>query len=497
MAVDQAHRIRAHAGHLSKEHMATKVNDTSDAVAAMMPGWSKIDALCGGTTAMRAARETYLPKFPREDQDSYDYRIKTSTLFNGLGRTVENMAAKPFAEPVTYTDIDPEPALWLENIDLCGNNLSVFAHNLLTAGLKYGLTHILVECPPTTDKDGNLLYPTRAAEQAAGIRPYLVHINPRQILGWKSAKNAAGAETLTMLRMMECVEKDAGEFGTVSIPQVRVLTPGAWATYRKDPNKDEWPLYKSGKMSLGFIPLVTFYTRRTGFMTATPPFSDLADLNIKHWQSSSDQDSVLHVARVPILAISGVTDDDKDKITIGAKSALMLPTGGDAKYVEHTGAAISAGRESLQDLENQMRAMGAELLVETQVTTTATQNNIEDSEAKCQLSMMVEGLEDALDQAVDIMHKWVKLDYKGDIDIFDDFSSGAVMQASGPFVIALVQLVNTGLLSKEDAFGEMQRYGIVNPDLVWADVQSRIELQPPEFVVPMPGAKPQQGQENA
>src|SRR4051812_39914024 len=138
--------------------MATKVNDTSPAVAAMAEGWAAIDALCGGTSAMRAARETYLPKFPREDQDSYDYRVKTSTLFNGLGRTVENMAAKPFAEPVTWTDIDPEPALWLDNIDLCGNNLSVFAHNLLTAGLKYGLTHILVENPPTTNENGELLY---------------------------------------------------------------------------------------------------------------------------------------------------------------------------------------------------------------------------------------------------------------------------------------------------------------------------------------------------
>lgn len=452
----------------------------------MAEGWAKIDSLCGGTDAMRKAGEKYLPKFPREDQDSYDYRVKTSTLFNGLGRTVENMAAKPFAEPVTFTDIDPEPALWLDNIDLCGNNLSVFAHNLLTAGLKYGLTHILVDNPRTTDAEGKLLYPTRAAEIAAGVRPYLVHITPQQILGWKSEKTESGAEALTMLRIIEGVEEADGEFGTKTIPQVRVLTPGAWATYRKAEKGDDWLLFEEGVVSLSSIPLVTYYTRRTGFMTATPPFKDLADLNIAHWQSSSDQSSILHTARVPILAISGVPDDQADKIVIGAKSALLLPLGAEAKYVEHTGAAIEAGRFSLQDLENQMRAMGAELLAETQVSTTATQNNIEDSEAKCQLSMMVEGLEDALDQAVDIMHKWVKLEYKGDIDLFDDFSSSAVMAAAGPFIIALVQLVNARLLSKEDAFLELQRYGVLNPDATWKDVQAKIELEPPEFAVPMP-----------
>lgn len=464
--------------------MATKVNDTSPAVAAMASGWAKIDALCGGTDAMRKAGETYLPKFPREDQDSYDYRVKTSTLFNGLGRTIENMAAKPFAEPVTFTDIDTEPAKWLDNIDLCGNNLSVFAHNLLTAGLKYGLTHILADNPRTTDADGKLLYPTRKAETDAGVRPYLVHITPQQILGWKSEKTASGAEKLSMLRFMECVEEPDGEFGTKTVPQVRVLTPGAWATYRKAEKGDDWILFEEGAVSLDFVPLVTYYTRRNGFMTATPPFKDLADLNISHWQSSSDQTSILHTARVPILAISGVNDEDK--IVIGAKTALMLPTGATAEYVEHTGAAIEAGRNSLQDLENQMRAMGAELLAETQVSTTATQNNIEDSEAKCQLSMMVEGLEDALDQAVDIMHKWVKLEYKGDIDLFDDFSSGVVMQTAGAFITGLVQLVTTGMLSKEVAFEEMQRYGIINPDLAWADIQAKIEIEPPQFAVPMP-----------
>lgn len=468
--------------------MSNKVNDTSPAVTAMQGDWDKIDALVGGTKAMRAAGEKYLPKFPAEDQQSYEYRLKTSTLFNGLGRTLENMAAKPFAEAVQCTGIDADVEAWLDNIDLCGNNMTVFAHSVFTEGLSKGLTHILADVPPTIGADGAQLYPTKAAEQAAGVRPYLIHIVPRQVLGWRSAKSANGAESLTMLRLMECLEEPDGDFGTTAIQQIRVLIPGAWATYRKGAGlqKDEWLLHEEGATTLDFIPLVTFYTKRTGFMTATPPLIDLADLNIKHWQSSSDQDSILHTARVPILAISGMQDDDK--VEIGAKSFLRLPMNAEAKYVEHTGAAIEAGRLSLQDLENQMRAMGAELLVETQVSTTATQNNIEDGEAKCQLSRMVEALEDALDNALCVMHQWVKKEFKGDVEVFDDFSSDAVLATAGPFIVALIQLVNNGLMSKEDAFGEMQRYGIINPDLAWADVQAKIELEPPAFSVPMPGA---------
>jgi hypothetical protein len=465
--------------------MALKVNEKSQAVKDMESSWDKIDSLCGGTDAMRLAGDKYLPQFPAEADDSYTYRLATSTLFNGLGRTVKNMASKPFAKPATFTDVEPAQAEWFQNVDLCGNNLTVFAFNVMLAGLKYGLTHMLVEFPSTMDDEGKSVYPTRAAELAAGVRPYLVHIQPKQILGWKSTKNAAGAEVLSMLRMLETVEEDDGEFGTKCVQQVRVLTPGRWATYRNQ--QSGWVLNGQGPVSLDFIPLVTFYTRRTGFMTAKPPFDDLADLNIKHWQSSSDQDSILHTARVPILAIIGA-DPDKP-IVIGSKHATELPLNGDMKYVEHTGAAIEAGRQSLQDLENQMRAMGAELLVESQVSTTATQNNIEDGEAKCQLEMMTEALTDALDLAVQIQHEMVRLEYKGAINLFKDFGSSTLMTTAGPFVLALVQLVNNGLLSKEDAFGEMQRYGIINPDLVWEEVQGRIDIEPPTFTVPPAAAK--------
>jgi hypothetical protein len=97
-------------------------------------------------------------------------------------------------------------------------------------------------------------------------------------------------------------------------------------------------------------------------------------------------------------------------------------------------------------------------------------------------------LEDTLDNALDMMHIMKKMEYKGDLDIFDDFSSDAVLATAGPFVLALIQLVNNSLISKEDAFNEMQRYGILNPDLVWEDVQAKIDLEPPMFAVPMPGA---------
>jgi hypothetical protein len=461
--------------------MTTKVNDLSDAAGAMRADLVKVEALMGGTKAMRAAGEAYLPKWPMEDQKSYDFRLKTSTLYNAFARTVENMAGRPFSEPLKWTDIDPTVEKWFDNIDQAGRNLHVFAGEVFRHGLMDGLTHVLVDFPVTRDKDGKATLITRADELKAGVRPYAIHIKQSQILGWLSS-TIDGAEVLTQVRISECVKESDGDFGTKDVQQVRVLYPGRWEIYRQNEKKDDWIIHDEGVTTLDIIPLKTLYTKRSGFMTATPPLSDLADLNIKHWQSSSDQDSILHTARVPILAISGLNDDTK--IEIGGKTALMLPVNCTAGYVEHTGAAIEAGRTSLQDLEAQMESMGAELLIARPGDKSATEAALDSSQEQCQLSAMAQALEDFLDDVVDVLAKWAGLPDQGDIDVFDDFATIRVnAQSVGTFVTALVLLVNSGMMSRATAFEELKRYGISNPDLVWQAEQDRIQNESPS----MPG----------
>src|SRR5690606_30096105 len=333
--------------------MSDDVAKPSAEVEAMQEDWAMVSALMGGTKAMRAAGEKYLPKWPAEDQDSYDFRLKTSTLTNFYGHTVKTMGSKPFAKAVGMVDMPEAMIPWLENIDTEGRNLHVFAHDVFQAALGHGLSHMLVDYPRVEGVR------TLADERKAGARPYVVHIHPTSGLGWKS-KKVEGREMLTQLRFMESVTEDDGEFGSKSVAQVRVLEPGAWRIYRKvteGKNAGSWTLYDEGTTTIDFIPLVTVYTNRTGFMMAKPPLLDIADLNIKHWQSQSDQDSILHVARVPLLAVSGV--DGVSEVRVVAKAFMRLPTGAVAQWVEHSGAAISAGREPLHDLEEQMRVLGA------------------------------------------------------------------------------------------------------------------------------------------
>lgn len=449
--------------------MTATVRDTSAAVDAMAEQYPLITALLGGTSAMRKTAKTYLPQWPKEDQDAYDTRLKTATLFPAFSRTCEVLTGKPFSKEVTLgDDIPPQIVEWAQNIDLQGHNLHGFAAAICFHAISYGICGILVDFPPTRGK-----LRTRADEQAAGVRPYFVHLHAQNVLGWRTER-IDGAITLTQLRFVEQVEEPDGAFGEKLVEQVRVLYPGKWEVWRESEELDangkrSWVRYDEGATTLKKIPYVPVYGKRTGFMQGVSPLIELAHMNVEHWQSKSDQQTILHVARVPILF--GVNLGDAD-IVVGGSSAIIAENeNADLKFVEHTGQAIEAGRRELLDLEDRMRQTGAELLVIKPGNRTVVQTVSDNEAGMCALQRIVQDLEDSLDQALQLMAEWVGLDEGGHVSIFNDFGVASLAEAS----LALLREMNVdGTFSDESLYREAQRRGIVSPDVDWENEKARI-----------------------
>ena len=457
--------------------MTTGVQDTSIAVDLMAPDWALAAALIGGTRAMRAAGQTYLPKWPKEETADYTLRLSVSVLFPAYQRTVQTLAGKPFAKPITMgEDVPARFKPWLKDIDLQGRNLDTFASDVMQTALGYGLAGILIDYPPAQGVR------TQAQELAAGLRPYWVEIKPQQILGWR-AERAGGVWTLMQLRLSEVVELPDGDFGTEMVDQVRVLEPGRWRTYRAS-DAGAWTLFEEGVTTLNIIPFVPVYGGRTGFMTAVPPLIEVAHLNVAHWQSASDQQNILHVARVPILTVTGV-DDPEWKMTVGSSSAIKLPSDSKMQFVEHTGSAIDAGSADLKVLEERMRQAGAELLVIDPGRITATQIQTENAVGMCVLQRITQGFEDALDQALQITADWVGEASGGHVVVFNDYGAASLQEASAQLLLSTNQ---AGKLSDETLHSEYQRRGILSADVSWEDEQARIELQGPSLGEMGPGA---------
>lgn len=468
--------------------MALSVNDQTDIVRAMAEGWCLTSDLMGGTAAMRKAGEKYLPRWPAEEPKDYKDRLNASTLFPAFSETVEALSAKPFSKPITVGEDVPEQIVeLLPNIDMEGRNLHNFAHDVMLQVMGPGLAGILVDVPVRGED-----VRTVADEARAGIRPYWVLIKAEQILGW-IARRINGSWQLTQLRILETVEEPDGAFGTKCVQQVRVLTRGAWALYRKPENGGDWVEYASGTTSLSEIPFAPVYGKRTGFMTSKPPLLEVAHLNVKHWQSQSDQDNILRMARVPILAMIGV-DGRMDangnpvpvQLSIGASSINTLPREADLKFVEHSGAAIEAGQKSIDALENQMRQAGAEFLIlEQQVEKSATQTSSEDSVSMCKLQRVANGLQDAIDLALQFTADFMKAGEGGHVTLFSDYGANNAVEAA---LQVLLSAATAGKISDETFREELRRRGTLSASTTEEDERARLEAQGPP-----PGTDPTGG----
>lgn len=457
--------------------MTHPVRKQSAEAAALNEHCALIDALLGGTKAMRAAGEQHMPKWPNEDAEAYKVRVAVATLFPAYQRTIEVLGAKPFSKPVTLgTDVPARLVKWCENVDNMGRSLHSFLAEVGQRALGYGFAAILVDHPPTRDKEGKALYPTKAAEDSAGVRPYFVEILPKNILGWLP-KNPTSASDLTQLRLLETVTEPDGEFDEKEIEQVRVLGKGKWTTWRKmtQGGKEDWAIHAEGVNTLTTIPFVPVYGNRLGFMRARPALLELAYANVEHWQSKSDQQNILHVARVPILFTKML--GETTLITVGAGSAVKGEhPDADMKFVEHTGKAIDAGRLSILDLEDRMRQAGAELLVIKPGNVTESQTLADNEQGACALQKVAENIEDAADQAMQMMADWVGEASGGHISIFKDFGAATLAEASAELLLKMGQ---AGKLSDESLYEELQRRGIRKPDVDWVTEKSRIDTQGP------------------
>ncbi|MFO3869960.1 DUF4055 domain-containing protein [Citrobacter freundii] len=429
----------------------------------MVQAWDINDALMGGTLYMRQLGEAYLPRWPKEDKEDYKKRLAVATLLPAYEETINQNVGRVFAEPIQLGENVPDQLReFSKNVDLEGSRLDVWAQAFFSLAMQYGVSHALVDYPRVDAEQVK----TKADEKATGARPYVTMLNPRQVIGWKS-KMVSGKVQLTALRIKEVVVEDGDDFGQTKVEQIRLLTPGQVQIYRKatgDNAQANWTLHEEWQTSRKDITLVTLYTKRTGFMCGSPPLLNMALLNVKHWQSQSEQDNILHVARVPLLMVFGL--EEGQELVIGSSSATQFSDRQKQglEYVEHTGTSISAGKESLTDLVEQMRQAGAKLL---RTDNTSTKSVDQTSEEKMQeqspLYTMATSLEDAIDNILQIMAEYIGESEGGNVDVRTELDIES-KEFNPPAALAIQSLRQGGDIRRVDAIKSLQKLNIIDAD---------------------------------
>lgn len=462
--------------------------------------WWMIEALLGGTESMRQAGERYLPRYEKETHQSWLHRLQKATLLNYFRKTVSGYVGKPFGSPLKIPDeFPPHLEDFCKDVDGSGTPLDLFALTAFMGGVSKGIVHVLIDFPMGNADD-------TAAEDATR-KPYAVIIAPEALIGARS-ETIDGKEVLTQVRIMQIEVVPDGEFGEILKPSIRVLYRDHWEIWTKMARrKDKWELASSGPNSLGEIPLVTFYADKEGFMRSRPPLLDLAHVNVAHWQSASDQRNILSVTRFPILVATGINPQGNTganptgaaNLEIGPNSLWTLrDKDADLKFVEHSGAAIAAGRVDLEDLKAEMAILGLQLLMPANSgNPTATAKALDGAEAISELQSIVMNFEIFLNQILRQVDKW----YGVSDDEADDTKK---VKVDEDYVISLdlannmatlLALRGRGDISRKAILDAAKRRGILpetfdfDEDADQLEIEAKIQqaLNP---MLPTMGAKP-------
>ena len=440
---------------------------TSTSYDQQVAGWAKVQTVLDGTDAMRAAGQRYLPMHAKEAQKLYDERLSRCTLLNRTRMTLSSWVGRPFSKPLLFEKVPPPIEALFDDIDRLGNDVQVFCRNWFEDGLAKAFSHVLVEFPKLGA--GQLAGGARslADDRVDGARPHWIHLRPEQVF-FADSQVEGGVERLREVRIREEVYGREG-FAETCQPQIRrLLVDDAGVVqveiYRladpKHQDKRLWKLFESYPIDIPQIPLVTFYADRTGFMCGTSPIKDLVDLNIAHWQSTSEQRAILTVTRFPILVASGMGAADKE-LVVGPNLMIRL-TDPKARvtYVEHSGNSIDAGRQDLADLDAEMSSYGAEFL-QRRPNPTATGRLLDSAEATSPLQDVAIRFGHAVNQALEMTALWMKLGTWGTAKVHTQFSGAGADPAQ---LQALKDARQMKDISREAYLAELARRGVLGED---------------------------------
>lgn len=343
--------------------------------------WKRCRDAAAGQEAVHAAGEEYLPMLVDQSSKEYAaYKLRTS-FYNATWRTIAGLQGMLFRKPATV-EVPGVVEPMMKDVTLDGQNLHMFALELIEEALTVGRVGIFVDYP-TIDQNTA----TEADAKTLGHRPILKQYITESIINWRKTV-VNNASVLSMVVLSEEVDSiGETEFDVTCGTQYRVLDLFPMVNADQTTSmvyrvrvftvngKDEdvlistaFPMVK-GK-HLDAIPFFTIGTDSIEICPDEPPLIDLVDINLSHYRTNADYEHGCHFTGLPTPVITGYTPDKEGQsFSIGSMTAWVFPRP-DAKafYLEFTGQGLKALESNLARKETQMAILGARMLESKQGT---------------------------------------------------------------------------------------------------------------------------------
>lgn len=445
---------------------------------ALLPGlelaldcWNLLD-----TNGRGSEKAKYLHKEPAEPSAAYNERLHRSTytpIFRDSIRAYAGLLSR-------FQLIDAPASMERaeQNIDLQGSSIYSFYNRCDEFAIRDGGVFIMVDMPPSEGETNYL------DEQRDGRAPYLMLIERKDVVNW-SVEYVRGREYIrhATVRQIRSRPSPTG-FGSIIEPVYLVMRPGSVETFRLEKRDNRWTQFSEGivNTSLPIVPLVWYGASSARFAMGDLPMNGLAELSIQHYQMQSDLFELLHKCAMPVPVRKGAPvgpDGRAAPLVLGPNTAVDLSDNGDFTFAEPTGRSLERHQAELDHIEKLMDRSGLNFLFGSSVRT-ATEAALRSSQISSQVSSLIRNKASSFGT---IIRLWAA--YAGELASITresglSVNDSLINKPIDPSGIAqLTNLYNAGLLSRRTVLDELQRGGVLDPDLKIENEIKRIDEEAP------------------
>jgi len=447
-----------------------KIDARWSSQVAMLPYWTKVDALIGGTDAMRAAHDAFLPKFEAESAAAYKVRWSTAPYTDIFGDIITSLSSRPFSKPVDFIEGTASQDLidMQDNVDGAGTTQSKFAASIFRRGITHAIEWVLVDAPKA---------------MKAKTRPYWLNIPATKVIA-VATDYVDGQEVFTHFRFFEEVTMVDG-LAEKTVKQIRVFNrerltdaDGNTVGYAKPTFevfkkiKDEWTSQENGELGIDEIPIVPFLTgERVGASwEVIPPMRACADLQIHHFRTDSGLEYKINMSCYVMIVGHGVTPetgaDGKPKpFPVGPMRVAYTPMNAEGKYgkyelLEPSGESNTFVQSRLESIEAQLRELGNQPLTAGSNNITVIAAAFASKKANTAAQQWAINLQSTLENAWRLTSLWMGKPETPEIFVFTDFDVGTSVKEH---LDALDKARKAGDISRATLVGEYKRRGVLGP----------------------------------
>ena len=463
------------------------VNTIHAEYAECLPLWALVRGSIAGEDAIKKAGETYLPRANGHTSDAYSRYLARAHYAMFTARAADGLYGQIFSKPPERIGGDALGDL-LGNVDKAGSSIDQFASDLCWDIMQTGWGGILADHSPVPQGM------SQAEKERAGLSSFLRWYNAESVINWRYDSINDRQELALVVLKEDYADAGKDKFSPALKTRYRVLelidgtyTQEVWEkTSNGVSSKDEFqpvaqfaPLL--GGKPLDFIPFFPCPAKSPEKSMLLP----IAYLNIEHYQLTADYVNILHYTGTPTPYVLG-SDPPKDKngslipVTIGGSNFIFIPATKDISgaviapsigFLEPSGAGARQLLESLQAIEKNMEALGANIVKEDKKgVETADAARIHQAGENAVLGSFSLNMSERITQAVRLAARWrgvpaeiaegfsysLNMDYEGEMSSADEAILALRERDSGAMSLWRY-LTDISGLSEEEAEAEVRR----------------------------------------